>query len=354
MENDEFKIVPTKTLGSDWKWKKYDDGSGSLVSPNGNEYMIYDLETREFKFDKNSNWDLMTNPYEPISDEEFFLKAEEIIKKNKIYTIEKYSKDYNYGFILTDLCRKYKFEARFSGENDNFYCEVYANNIDRKSVLWFDIQLSNHDSIENGEFVPKIKIYGNTDQNNIWLCDTRKDLSKEDIIDFCEQVARLCDCKLVSSSTNKDDEIYIHNMVDLEDLQEMNSKSNLEELFKNLEERNKLVYKLMVNDFNIWKTFLIEDNNFNSDKYLLDEIKSNFRKGSIGIENELDNIRVAYDKKNNTDLHFEDIDNLWDCFNWYKDFLEGSMEQKSFKKLIDYYMYDFDFNFDKKNEMEVR
>ena len=256
----------------------------------------------------------------------------------------------NYGNYLKKLCDKYNFKTKFSGINDNLYCEVYSKNTDGEDTLWFDVQLAGHNSIDNECFVPKIKIYGNTDQKNIWLCETRKDLCLEDIIKFCEQVARMCDCKLVTSSTSNDNEIYIHSFVDLEDLQELKNNQNLSNLFNELEERNKLIDKLMVNDFNIWKTFLIEDNNFVSDKLLLNEIKSNFRKGLIGVENELDNIRVAYDKKDDLNLHFDDIDNLWDCFNWYKDYLEGSMKQESLKDLLYHYLYDFEFNFDKEEK----
>lgn len=138
--------------------------------------------------------------------------------------------DKSIGTKIKELCDKYNFKTRFSGQNDNFYCEVYAKNTDGKDVIWFDIQLSNHDSAYGIPFEPIIKIYGNTDQNNIWLCDTRKDLSLENIIDFCKTISEICNCKLTTVPTTKDNEIYIHHLVDIEDLQEIKGFKSLENI----------------------------------------------------------------------------------------------------------------------------
>lgn len=53
-DDTEAKIVSCKKLGEGWLWHKYDDGSGHLQSPDGKEYMLYDLCTNEYKVDKNS------------------------------------------------------------------------------------------------------------------------------------------------------------------------------------------------------------------------------------------------------------------------------------------------------------
>lgn len=50
----EAEIVPCKKLGDGWYWHKYDDGSGYLQSPEGKEYMSYDLCTNEYMVDRNS------------------------------------------------------------------------------------------------------------------------------------------------------------------------------------------------------------------------------------------------------------------------------------------------------------
>ena len=55
-DNIEVKIIPCKKLGEGWFWHKYDDGSGHLESPEGKEYMLYDLCTNEYKVDNNSKY----------------------------------------------------------------------------------------------------------------------------------------------------------------------------------------------------------------------------------------------------------------------------------------------------------
>ncbi len=138
----------------------------------------------------------------------------------------------NLGTFLKNLCDKYKFKTVISGINDNIYYEIHAKNTDNKDVLWFDIQIANHDSNYGKPFEPIITIYGNTDQNNIWLSQTRKDLSLKDIMDFCIKISKLCNCKLVTKYTDKPNEINIHRLVDLEDLQEFKDYVSLEDLQK--------------------------------------------------------------------------------------------------------------------------
>jgi len=62
-DNFEDRIVPAKTLGEGWNWHKYDDGSGHLESPDGNEYMIYDLCTNEYKETLDSSYDFFPLSY---------------------------------------------------------------------------------------------------------------------------------------------------------------------------------------------------------------------------------------------------------------------------------------------------
>ncbi|WP_435523411.1 hypothetical protein [Chryseobacterium indoltheticum] len=42
-------LVSASCLPKGWCWYDYDDGSGSLKSPNGNNYYSYDLQTQEYK-----------------------------------------------------------------------------------------------------------------------------------------------------------------------------------------------------------------------------------------------------------------------------------------------------------------
>ncbi|MFC4686960.1 hypothetical protein ACFO4P_08430 [Epilithonimonas pallida] len=53
-------IIPTnETQAADlpkgWSWNDYDDGSGSLKSPNGNSYYSYDLQTQEYRLPYGKN-----------------------------------------------------------------------------------------------------------------------------------------------------------------------------------------------------------------------------------------------------------------------------------------------------------
>ena len=54
---DKVSFVPATLLPKGWIWKRYYDGSGCLLSPEKKEFMIYDLETNEYKFDKDSDYD---------------------------------------------------------------------------------------------------------------------------------------------------------------------------------------------------------------------------------------------------------------------------------------------------------
>ena len=45
-------------LEDGWVWIDYDDGSGYLESPNGEEYVIYDFCTQEYKY-ANERWNFM-------------------------------------------------------------------------------------------------------------------------------------------------------------------------------------------------------------------------------------------------------------------------------------------------------
>ena len=168
---------------------------------------------------------------------------------------------------LNSLCNKYNFKLKSAGLNDNFYYEVYAKNTDGKDVIWFDIQVSKHESSDGKFFEPILTVYGNTDQNNIWLSDTRKDLTLKDVIYFCNKIASLCNSKLVSHSTDNQNELYIHHLVDLEDLQEFKDFTSFEDLEKmitldyELDGNNLLeMYKNMSDSFknNLEKFYILD------------------------------------------------------------------------------------------------
>ena len=60
---DKVSFVPATLLPKGWTWKRYYDGSGCLLSPEKKEFMIYDLETNEYKFDKDSDYDFFPLSY---------------------------------------------------------------------------------------------------------------------------------------------------------------------------------------------------------------------------------------------------------------------------------------------------
>lgn len=61
--NIQEKIVPAEKLGKGWNWHKYDDGSGHLESPDGKNYMLYDLCTNEYQETINSSYDFFPLNY---------------------------------------------------------------------------------------------------------------------------------------------------------------------------------------------------------------------------------------------------------------------------------------------------
>ncbi len=92
IESDEFEdfeetIVPAEKLGEGWNWHKYDDGSGHLESPEGKEYMSYDLWTNEYMFDNSSDWEFFPLSYyyadgiEPSEFKAFDFMENEIFEK---------------------------------------------------------------------------------------------------------------------------------------------------------------------------------------------------------------------------------------------------------------------------------
>jgi len=46
-----FAYRRTKHLPHGWGWQDFDDGSGSLMSPDGERIVQYDLQTKEYEFD---------------------------------------------------------------------------------------------------------------------------------------------------------------------------------------------------------------------------------------------------------------------------------------------------------------
>lgn len=61
--DEEAEYVAAKTLPKGWLWQKYDDGSGCLISPENKKFMLYDLNTHEYQFDMDSDYELFPLSY---------------------------------------------------------------------------------------------------------------------------------------------------------------------------------------------------------------------------------------------------------------------------------------------------
>lgn len=118
--NEEDVIIePAEKLGEGWNWYKYTDGSGHLKSPNGKEYMSYDLDTDEYKVTRDCRYDLFPLNYyyiDGVSPSEFdpfeYMENEML---ERILPREKEKEESNIkhsvsNHFLTDINNNYQFE----------------------------------------------------------------------------------------------------------------------------------------------------------------------------------------------------------------------------------------------------
>ena len=68
-KNEGFTYRPAEHLPDGWGWRDHDDGSGSLVSPEGDSVISYDISTNEYKID--GKWNFMDDA---SLDREYFEK----------------------------------------------------------------------------------------------------------------------------------------------------------------------------------------------------------------------------------------------------------------------------------------
>ncbi|WP_051686251.1 hypothetical protein [Chryseobacterium hispalense] len=85
-ENFEENLIPASDLPQGWVWREYDDGSGSLRSPDGHSYYSYDLQTQEYRLPFGSReWTGMKDfDNEPKTLQDFKIYAEDDIKEKAI------------------------------------------------------------------------------------------------------------------------------------------------------------------------------------------------------------------------------------------------------------------------------
>jgi|GEM_PF-721510 len=74
-EDDYLDIYPVEDMPEGWEWHCYNDGSGSLQTPDGKTYVKYDLSTSEYNM--KGNWHFFDGyPYYPESLYEFQKRIE--------------------------------------------------------------------------------------------------------------------------------------------------------------------------------------------------------------------------------------------------------------------------------------
>lgn len=79
-------VVPAETLPEGWSWRMFNDGSGGLMSPGGNDYFSYDRQPYstsggiEYKKRNDSQWDVFWGSFD-----DFKSHAENVISKEFSY-----------------------------------------------------------------------------------------------------------------------------------------------------------------------------------------------------------------------------------------------------------------------------
>jgi len=87
-------IKRAERLSDDWRWVMYQDGSGSLRSPEGTKYFSYDKAPYanvgwiEYQAEKGSGWSVFEDGFS-----EFQKFAEEYVAKNVLKTAENDKED---------------------------------------------------------------------------------------------------------------------------------------------------------------------------------------------------------------------------------------------------------------------
>ena len=110
--------------------------------------------------------------------------------ENKKVCINEFNKlCVNYGFSMLETKEKYI---------------LVAKNTDNEDINW----------IWYNKLNDTVSYLGNTDNCNIWLCDTRKDFTQEKIFNFINDLNNVL-------YLDNEDKFKVSDLIDLEDLQEI-------------------------------------------------------------------------------------------------------------------------------------
>lgn len=163
-------------LEDGWVWIDYDDGSGHLENPNGEEYVMYDFCTQEYKY-ANQKWRFMDEYPDRTSFYQFkTIMENEVLRKGLAEPDEQFKKvvDLQNKLFGSDKCN-----ALFSYSS---YTNVY-NRTDEMYRVLLDYEKALED--ENSFDLDMINRLGKF-YSKYAICDLLGDSHKEILVDAVE------------------------------------------------------------------------------------------------------------------------------------------------------------------------
>lgn len=123
----EHRLCACESLSAGWVWKQYYDGSGSLVSPEGQDSFQYDLTTYrdgvEWRRDINHSWDVFWGSFD-----EFKEYAESIVRGDLVYKLKNKASRDNRALFDEAAAEIEKLRAELKRAKNNAWRDV-ANRI---------------------------------------------------------------------------------------------------------------------------------------------------------------------------------------------------------------------------------
>lgn len=206
----------------------------------------------------------------------------------------------NYKEKLKNVCKNYQFKYVENPENKISLC---AKNTDKEWIDWITLDLKEK----------KVTLVGNTDQCNLWFCNTRKDMTPKKIISF------VADLNNIFRKFN-DSYITIKTLIDPEDWQEIAQVKNAYEddryriQFKSIDygTDNYIYFTVLKEGFEVDGLFRIHDPANGKDMTLISiencvmkEDQDFFNAHWEEIENEL--CKLAKERQNGKEEYEEEI-----------------------------------------------
>ena len=119
---------------------------------------------------------------------------------------------------MKEICWKYNFKNKISQNK----CSILAKNTDNKYEEWIFYDLDKEDFI----------LIGNTDQMNLWFCETRKDLTADKLLELTKDLNEILNEYNLS--------VEVSTLIDPEDWQEI---ANVNDAYEDIRYNSKLQEK---------------------------------------------------------------------------------------------------------------